>query len=328
VKGRWAWTLIGPALGALAYAGCTSSDDDNAPAPTDAGYLGDNATAKDAATDGNAAEDASANDAANDAGADVWSPKAIPGLVLWLDGTRELTPADGGSVAKWTDQSGSGNNALPPEAGTGTAPAVALNGIGGSPAVHFNGTTDYLVVPDSPSLQFGTGEFIVVVVARHVTPTDGGTWGYGMLYSKQETAFPYAGPALVANTETRTGAILAQLEYPNVRTTTTKTTYNDGQPFVVAMHRVLIAAADAGDAGDAAVPAILGVRVNGADAGSTSTLAHGRNVSAAARPLYIGGTPAAQDIVGDIAEVVAIKAAIRPADLTLLESYLKAKYGM
>jgi hypothetical protein len=245
-----------------------------------------------------------------------WSPGVVPGLVLWLDGSNGLSQGAGGGPA-WSDQSGQRNDALPMG-----APVIKPGAIGGRPAVHFNGGPDYLVVQDSSSLQFSTGDFVIAVVAAHTTPTTG-MWGYGLFYSKQEQTAPYPGPGLVANTVNRTGQIEAQvaLDTPSL-ILTTGADYNNGQPLYLTMHRF----SRIDDGGTAT--ATLDLRVNGADAGSISGPGAALDVSAAGQPLVLGGSAKAQGMVGDLAEVVAIKGAVSDADIDALEAYFRAKYGL
>jgi hypothetical protein len=148
---------------------------------------------------------------------------------------------DGGPVLVWLDQSGQDNNAI----GVGS-PAIDSTALNGHPAVHFNGTTDYLLVADKPSLQWGTGDFTLAVVVQHTTPNDAGT-KYGAFYSKQDPGdYPY----------------------------------------------------------------------------------YAANASAVGYPARIGGTPAGQDIKGEIAEIIAVEGPLSDADIQQLESYLKTKYGL
>jgi hypothetical protein len=231
----------------------------------------------------------------------------LPGLALWLDGSHGLSPTAGGAPL-WIDQSGQRNDAV-----AVGAPVIRPDAIGGRPAVHFNGAPDYLAVQDSSSLQFSTGDFVVALVAAHTTPTTG-MWGYGLFYSKQEQDPPFPGPALVANTVNRTGQIEAQvaLDTPSL-ILTAGADYNKGQPLFLTMHRS---------------GATLDLRVNGADAGSVTGPGAALDVSAAGQPLYLGGSPKAQGMVGDLAEVVAIKGAVSDADIGALEAYFRAKYGL
>jgi hypothetical protein len=342
-----------------------SAADDGGSSATDGGTgqdatvaSGDAATGTDAtvSNDAGAVMDATGADVevatndAGDAGVDAgWSPGSLPGLALWLDAHKGVGLSDAGVASDagdageplvWLDQSGHGNNAT----GVGST-AVHATALDGQPAVHFNGTTDYLLVPDSPTLQWGTGDFVLAIVVQHSTPADGGTTPYGTLYSKQVSdVSPYNGVGLFANTPSRSTALLAQLNALSTGEFTTGTSgYNDDVPFVVVMHRTIAEAADAGatasdagDAGDAAVadaaaaPPVgtLTLLIDGVDAGSGTGTGFAGNVSATGYPLRIGGTPGTQDLAGDIAEVIGIQGSISDADLSSLQEYLQHRYGL
>jgi hypothetical protein len=244
-----------------------------------------------------------------DSGAPSWDPGSIPGLALWLDGTSGLASVAGGGLA-WVDRSGNRNDAV----SVGT-PTVATNAIGGKPAVHLNGTTDYLVVQDSASLQFATDDFAIALVAAHTTSFNG-PWAYGMLYSKQILSTPpYVGPAIVANSLESTGALFAQVaNQSGSEIQTTEQDFNTGKPFMLVLRRT--------------GGMTLSMRVNGADAASATGAGYSDDVSAIGFALHIGGTQKGQDVLGDIAEVIAIHGGLSSPDLTALEGYLSAKYGL
>jgi hypothetical protein len=193
-----------------------------------------------------------------------------------------------------------------------------------------NGASDYLIVSDSPTLEFGTGDFLIAEVAQHTTPTGSG-WGYGFLFSKQDqSTSPFPGPALIANTGSGTSGIEAQVASGTGDVISGLTGYNTGTPFYVTMHR-FAATSDAG--ADAALLATLNLRIDGADPGAATGAAYADNVSAGdggagGWPLYIGGNNQGQDMRGDIAEVIAIKGTVDDVDLASLEAYLKSKYGL
>jgi hypothetical protein len=242
----------------------------------------------------------------------AWTPRSLGGLVLWLDGTRGVQ-SSGGAVTGWEDQSGLENDATPSAPGS-SAPVLVADAIGGAPAVRFDGTS-YLVIQDDPSLRFGTGDFLVAVVARHTTPITG-DWGYGLFYIKYEAALPFIGPALIANTEEST-QIAAQIAYHQATIETAQGGLNDGQPRGIVMRR----RASPG-------PASLELRLNGATSATSTGVAYAIDVSAPGRPVFVGGTPDVQNIVGDIAEVVAVNGATPDADVAALECYLETKYGL
>ena len=99
-----------------------------------------------------------------------WSPSDLTGLVVWLDDTRGIIPdpSVGGGVARWLDQSGHGNDANPINTGPATAnftlDAAVING---HDAVKCGMDGTWLSITDSADVQFGTGDFALIVVARY-----------------------------------------------------------------------------------------------------------------------------------------------------------------
>jgi hypothetical protein len=301
-------------------------------------------TGSEAGSDGGGdATTTSSNDAGGDASeaAAPWSPSSLTGLALWLDGHEGLGMTDAGSDAGdggpgvvWMDRSGNGNNAV------GYGPAIGPTALDGQPAVHFDGT-DYLLLQDSTSLNWGTNDFLLAVVVQHTTyeSPDAGGSTYGALYSKQiyDTA-PYQGVGLFANRPGGASNILEQLnEYGTTEVTSAGSGYNDGTPFLVVIHRSSIVlavdgGADAGDAGASdAAPATTGTMamlINAVDAGYATGSGYAENVDSTDYPARIGGTQAGQNIVGDIAEVVAVDGTISASDLQNLQTYLVNKYGL
>jgi hypothetical protein len=282
------------------------------------------ATSTDGATDSSAS---SLVDSGHEASTAAWSPSSLSGLVLWLEGNEGLGATDAGSDAGdggpgvlWVDQSGLGNDAV------GYGPAINPSALDGQPAVHFNGA-DYLLVQDSPSLNWNTQDFVLAMVVQHTTYLDGGPPVYGTLYSKQiyDTA-PYVGVGLFGNSPGGASSILAQLsENSPSELTSGGTGYNSGAPFLVVLHRT--GAWDGGASAEAGGPA-MAMLINAADAGYATGQGWAQNVDSNGYPLRIGGTQAAQDLVGDIAEVIAISGPVAPSDLENLQSYLMSKYGL
>jgi hypothetical protein len=221
-------------------------------------------------------------------------------------------------VTRWVDQSGHYNDALAPAA-TGGAPVLAAGVVGGKPAVRFNGTSSYLVVNDDASLQFGTGDFIVAVAARHTTPPDSGS-GIGFFYAKPASgAFMSEGPMLYGNTEQHTTEAVAQLASPGVLVKTMQTGLNGGEPMVLVMRRMALPAGPV---------ATLEIRLNGAGAGSAMGESFLNDVSAIGQHVHLGGSPQAHYLAGDIAEVIAVKGPTTDEDVAAIETYLMTKYGI
>jgi hypothetical protein len=332
------------AFGVPAFACATSPDaeddfDDLRPSPAAADASAPDAATRprdaaadralDASTDavvdapGDATDDAQADasapadggsDARVDAGPATWDPTALgAGLALWLDAAERVT-LTANRVSAWQDRSPNQHSATQ---STATArPMVEANGINGRPVVRFPRST-FLRIADAPSLQFGTGDFCVVVVARHTTPSNGfdADEQNGALYLKaQPVTFPYRGVSMFANFN-RSGASSAlgvQVDH-NVFARTGGGGYNDGRPFVLGARRV---------------GARLEARLNGAVAGVVQN-AGNVDVSAPGQPAFLGGrSDGIQFLTGDIAEVVAHKGALADAELAKLEAYLRTKYGL
>jgi hypothetical protein len=110
------------------------------------------------------------NDAAIDAAS--WTPASLPGLALWLNDTGIVAdPSDPSQVLHWLDRSGNGNDAtgmcanscpaslpsLDPEIAHGHD-AVTCGALSG------NGTS--LTILGSPSLQLGTGDWVIALVYK------------------------------------------------------------------------------------------------------------------------------------------------------------------
>jgi hypothetical protein len=94
---------------------------------------------------------------------------SLPGLAAWFDAGKGLVVSNG-AVLTWQDQSPNGNDL---ERTTATSPVgtVVMDDINARPAVNVNGlaSNGYLEnTAASPSLGFGTGEFLIeLVVAAH-----------------------------------------------------------------------------------------------------------------------------------------------------------------
>jgi hypothetical protein len=249
----------------------------------------------------------------------AFSPVNLLGLVLWLDGEglrgsmgSSNEDADSSGPAEWIDRSGHGNHGMP----TGT-PSVRLNAIGGEPAVHFNGTTDYFTFADNPSIQFGKDDFLIAVVAAHMTSTVG-TFGYGLLYSKQLPSSPFVGPSFAGNSPTHVATLYAQLWWME-GVQLPPTNFNNGQPFLAIFQRFFSA-----DRSSATLR--LHARNGGYGIFTDPSLA--LDVSAPGAPAFVGGDPKGQDLEGDIAELVAVHGPVPDTDRGRLEMYFRQRYGL
>mgnify|MGYP001615743132 FL=1 len=93
----------------------------------------------------------------------AFAPSDIAGLKLWLKADAITGLVDGDPIATWTDQSGSGNNAVQ---ATGTKQPLYKTAIkNGLPIVRFDGTDDILQTP----VLFSSGNVTGFVVAQNRT---------------------------------------------------------------------------------------------------------------------------------------------------------------
>ncbi len=298
------------AAAGLGFAACVG--DQTGSAGDDAGTGGETGAG---GVDGSVAGDAGASDAGcaactNDGdvdGAVAFSPKALPGIVLWLEGSMGLDTA-AAKVKQWNDQSGSGNNAV--AAGNSVGPTTGL--LSSKPALSFN-KDSRLEIADVASMQFGTGDFLIEMVAAYSNPITDAGYTYGELWFKQTNADPFPGIVLAGNDQTsltsRIGIGLDSTTY----VTTTTSNYNDGKARLIAARRV---------------GQTLEIRINGVVAATLTNAGVARDVSAVGRMVALGGQIGLTALVGSYAEVIAVKGPTSVADLTALELYAVKKYGL
>jgi hypothetical protein len=250
-------------------------------------------------------------DAAPDGMQQPFMPSQLSGLVLWLDANQSVVTSQS-KVSTWMDRSNRNNNAG--QSVAALQPSLVTGVVNGLPVIRFANTA--LQVTDSATLQWGTDDFALLVVAGYKNATTSGL-GYGMFVAKQETPYPYAGPALWGNyTAPSLNTVIGlQADSSGTRYAISTAAKNDGVIRLYTGRRVGTS---------------LEVRVNGTAQGTAT--ATSVNVSAPGRPLFIGGVPGtttvSQALDGDIAEIVAVHGALSDAELTQLETYLKAKYGL
>jgi hypothetical protein len=233
--------------------------------------------------------------------------------VLWLDAAKGITQV--GGVTVWADQSPDGNNAT---GGTNALPGYVTSDINGLPGLRFTGGS-YLSVGDSASLRFGTGDFLVEVVASWTnTPIADLTTGYGLIFSKQvDSTAPYYGVGMFANYPAPSPNTALGVQTNDVGYVLSASTgLNDGNARLVAIQRV---------------GSTVSVRINGAMQAMRTT-SSADDCDATGFPLYIGAQPRPgtniQQLTGDIAEIVAVKGTTSASDLQSLEAYLTSKYKL
>ena len=238
-------------------------------------------------------------------------------LVLWLDAAKGVTSGaavDGGgaAISGWADQSGMHNDAVDP-VDAGPEPTLLANAIHGLPAVAFAGSTEFLMVPDAPTLHFGTDDLTAAVVVQHTSPASTGS---RMFISKQTPGYPFTGLGLFGNWSSGFGAG-AQLVYGSVAAVYAPDggTLADGMPRLYVYHRT----ADK-----------IELRINGASVAEASDLIDGGAIDLTnTAAIHIGGQGgASQTITGSIPEIAVIRGTLTNGELSSLEAYLLTKYGL
>lgn len=285
------------------------ADVDSHSADTGADALdGEVDSAVDAGLDG--PSEAPGNDGGCPSSAASLSPASVPGLVLWLDAAKGLAAA-GQPVPLWSDQSPAHNDASQPN--SGLQPVVEGSAIGGLPAIQFNGSTTFLSIADSASLQWGTADYTLLAVARF--SIDLGTTSQE-LFQKTALDAPYPGPELMVNSavpsqDTKVSSVLSS----DVYATSAHDGLND-VPHVFTGRRV---------------GSTVEVRIDGLIEGQAAGALI--DISAPGQPAIIGqngyrSIPGLEAVEGVIAEIVAVKGTISASDLRSLECHMIVKYGL
>lgn len=283
------------ALSALALVRCGSSSHD-APPPlgNDGGSGNGSADGGDAASTTDGATDDAASDAASDAGADAdagpFDPSKLPGLVVWLDGTKGIvedttTP---GRVKKWLDQSGHFHDATGVANGNGL-PTIDVAAIHGNTAVLCQNQS-LMTIDDAAELNFGTGDWGMAFVAKY-------TYQNGT-----------AGPPIWEKTSKLdvqiTGAPTLQIVAGGATAAVTVPT--TGQFVLMSARGAKLEARAAGN-----------VATGGTETVTTSEPGPVISICVSANGYSI-----------EMAELVVVNTTLSDADLTKTTDYLKAKYGL
>ncbi len=326
MRTRFLFALFAVAAGAAGAAvACSSSSDSSSGG--DGGAGSDGATTGDGGGGGGGDDGGGSGgdsgggggDSGKDAGPS-YTPLALPGVVLWLESSMGVTMSPS---FLWADQSPLHNDATvapgdgAPDRNTASPPS------NGHPGFGFH-ETEALVIADNASLQWGTGDFLVEVVASNnfndPTPDGGTTFKYqdgnytrrryGETYSKLVGAFG-PGPVLVYNDwSNRTWATVGAVDGAN---TLLRAPYDQNTKIhLLGLRR---------KAG------VIELRVDGA-VKDTQSDAGALDLSNVGTPVSIGGRANLTELVGGMWEVVAVKGATSDADLAAFENYAMSKYGL
>jgi hypothetical protein len=292
------------AAGASGSAGAGTAGAGSAGADAAAGALGT------AGADGGVdASDAPATEAggteagATEAGADAstFSVATLPGLALWLDASKGIVVSNN-MAPSWKDQSSNGNDAVQ---ASQASPGYVAGAINGLPAVSFVNNTTYATIhgaDGTATLGFGTGDFLVEIVAKWTTNGDTTT-----LFGTS-TGPNHLDLSLVGDNGGHAIAVVGSGAY---YAGSTSASLGDGTFRLIGARRAGTGAA-----------ATLEVRVAGAVAGTGTGVNYGVDLQS----LVLGQVGPGNAL--DLAEVVVVKGTTSADDLAHLEAYLTAKYAL
>lgn len=234
-------------------------------------------------------------------------------LVFWLDATKGIGVSDAGkdgatAIVSWADQSALRNDALQPVAAL--QPVV----VGGAhPYVGFDGT-DRIAIKDNPTIQWGKDDFAIATVVRYTNPQP----TFALVVGKYDLQAPFPGPNIYANyfAPQPSTAMVGRIDGNHV-VASSVTGCNDGKPHVVVLRRT-------GTGIDVRVDDKASANAEaGAEAGGPI------DVTAPDADIVIGNRPnGTAGLRGDVAEVIGIRGTVTDAEVSSLESYLRAKWGL
>jgi hypothetical protein len=245
-----------------------------------------------------------------------WTPARLPGLALWLSADIGVITQGGTTVSTWSDQSANKNTAT--QSFAAYQPNLASRTVNGHAAISFGSGPTFLQVVDSPSLQWGTGDFTVEIVASF-DPSESSSGG--LLFAKQNLEAPYAGPSMWANEPL---SPFTPGFWVGIKSTTGYYALST-PPFALdngATH--LFAGMRDGTS--------LEARIDGSQTAIQPLQPPPVDINATGQFLFIGGQPhldtVMQSFIGNIEEIVAVGGILAPADLSRLESYLMTRYAL
>lgn len=230
---------------------------------------------------------------------------------------------DDGIISVWIDRTANGNDAIADTQRPHRELIADSHTLG---EVIFDGHA-MMTIADSPTLQWGTDDYTIEVVASYVNDAGPGVASRACLYEKTSTVEPFYGVSFTGNAPLLGGAapplvsaisssIATSASGADPRTNVAGKTMgvNNGAFHLFGTRRTAVRT--------------LEVRLDGIISNVDPA-----DVSAAGQPVHIGGVPgptggATDLLTGRIAEIIAIHGPITDTELARLEAYLKGKYGI
>lgn len=286
--------LLGVASAALVVPACGSGEEEAPARPTLDSGTGPGPTGEGGGGGGDAQADAGSG------------PKKVLDLDVQTTLKNEI------EVSTWLDATGNNNTAV-----AAPGPLPIQNGINGRPAVRFDGA-HHMTLADSPTLQLGTDDFLLAVVAmweERDTPQS------HIVFAKQLAADPFTGPAVMANHAFRPGD-------PTDRSTSVAVLLGDGTK----ASSVAVRAVPAPDAGKPHLVVLrrsgglVELRVDRTSKG-TKTFDPSLDASAIGASALLGGDgQAGRYLTGYIGQVVLYRGAVSTRELGGIEGGLHNRW--
>jgi len=240
-------------------------------------------------------------DAAPEAVDPPWSPRNLEGLVLWLDASQGATADKDHRLDLWRDLSRNDNHAR--QAVNDLKPRLLPASIAGHASVSFRPGPTLLVVPDSNSLRWGTGDYAAWAVVRCTTQE-----GLEAVFYKVTATEPWPGPQLWMSGPR--GDLYSSAGAQTFRSPAGG--FNDNLAHLVGVQRA---------------GGVLTMRADGIEVGRLAA-PDTTDVSAPTQNLYFGSHFLTQGFrfQGEIGEFVAVKGALSERERANLEQYLMQRY--
>ena len=224
---------------------------------------------------------------------------------LWVDASDETTITEsGGAVSQWDDKSGNGYHLTQ---ATGTSqPTTGSRTINGLNALDFDGTNDFMTAGDVINVQ--TGGITILAVAQLDTTSGGDT-----IVSKDPTSPNTGAYQLLARAASSSKAAALFRESSTILAEQTiNNTSTDAEIYAMRLQR---------DTTDG-----LELFRNGsvvASATTTGTTSYNNGTS-----FFVGKVSVLNYFEGSIAEIIVVKSALTPQQMSDTETYLANKWGI
>jgi hypothetical protein len=241
---------------------------------------------------------------------------SISGMHLWLDAADASTLFDAttggslvaadGTIGRWQDKSSNGRHAT--QATSGSRPIRKTALINGLDAITFDGTNDHLLVPVS-SVAFGGADFDLLVVARSRAPA--GTQGFFVVQDNSGPAAPILRVSVIGNF----------LRFSFRTTGTVATDINDATAYSSNALTVF---------GVRRTSSTITATKNGSAFGSSALSGSfsATFVTPGVGAYFDSDATSAWFLNGEICEILAYNPGLSSANLSVVQSYLAAKWGI